>query len=236
MKITHENIEEVLFMYHEGDLSNEQKAELMEYLYQNPEYYKEFSLWAQVRLSDQKLPIPYFAAALKQKPIFWQLSSWKSLGLVSILALSGLILIWMFSSQEKKKEQEILQSSEKKTISPFYFKEASYPAKIPSPKRTSNTNSNTLVNPSSSSMEPAVDSTNTSEYKQIDSLSISSEAKGAEIKIEEVPKEVVHVSMVEQTMPSSISGLSAKPALKRKPIQKMSLKPTSDILPTNSNF
>lgn len=235
MRITHENIDEVLFIYHEGDLNNDQKAELMEYLYQNPEYNKEFSLWAQVRLSNQQLPIPKFAEALKQKPMSWHLTLWKSLGFASIIAITGIILIWMVSRQEKNKQLVVnILENKKKNITLDSIIENN-PAKNAFPRRKSKTYSKNSLFSTSNLFEHRVDSVNFTENQRMDSISNPSEAKVLEIKLG-VAAEIDHKPIVEETRPLTTSGHSVKPAQRKKTIQKISLKPTSDILPTNTNF
>lgn len=55
MKINKENIEEVIFDFHEGNLEDVEKAELMDFLHKYPEYEKEFVLWAKTYHADKQL-------------------------------------------------------------------------------------------------------------------------------------------------------------------------------------
>ena len=47
VKITKENIEYFIFEYHEGNLSDADKAEVLNFIHQHPEYENDFTHWAQ---------------------------------------------------------------------------------------------------------------------------------------------------------------------------------------------
>lgn len=55
MRIDSENIEEVIFDFHEGNLADEEKTALMDFIHKHPEYEREFVLWAKTYHSDKQL-------------------------------------------------------------------------------------------------------------------------------------------------------------------------------------
>ncbi len=68
MKITRENYEAYFLDYHEGNLTEGQKAELMEFLAQNPSLKEEFEAFEMVVLEEEITPLPFDGDFLK-KPV-----------------------------------------------------------------------------------------------------------------------------------------------------------------------
>ncbi|TVQ12521.1 MAG: hypothetical protein EA361_10800 [Bacteroidetes bacterium] len=65
MKITRENYEAYFLDYHEGNLTKGQKAQLMEFLAQNPSLKEEFEAFEMVVLEEETTPLPFDRDLLK---------------------------------------------------------------------------------------------------------------------------------------------------------------------------
>jgi|GEM_PF-4548067 len=74
MQINHSNIEECLFDYFEGNLSEQDKVELMSFIHQHPEYERDFAAWAQ-SFTMQAEPVKDYkiekSLLIKRKPFFY---------------------------------------------------------------------------------------------------------------------------------------------------------------------
>lgn len=68
MKITRDNYEAYFLDYHEGNLTESQKAQLMEFLAQNPTLKEEFEAFEMVELEEDNISIPFDRDFLK-KPV-----------------------------------------------------------------------------------------------------------------------------------------------------------------------
>lgn len=68
MKITRENYEAYFLDYHEGNLTEGQKAALMEFLAQNPSLKEEFWAFEMVELEEENISLPFDRSFLK-KPV-----------------------------------------------------------------------------------------------------------------------------------------------------------------------
>lgn len=114
MKINKENIEEVIFDFHEGNLSDVEKGDLMAYLHQHPEYEKEFVLWAKTYHTD-KLLIDYQNDDRFFKKQYPSLYKWGAVAVAGSLIVAW-IYLWPLESQkeaimEDTKESPVLADS-----------------------------------------------------------------------------------------------------------------------------
>lgn len=105
MKIQHNNIEQWMFDYFEGNLSHQEKDILLNYIHQNPEYGPDFTQWAQsyahigepindYKLTDSLLQTP------TQKPIYTKPIVWVSSALI-LLSLGYYLVNLNYSNSSK---------------------------------------------------------------------------------------------------------------------------------------
>lgn len=88
MKINKENIESFIFDYHEGNLSDSDKAEVLNFIHQHPEYENDFTHWAQSYFHAED-PIKNYGITdklLQKDVIQWYTNKW--------LAISGGVVIF----------------------------------------------------------------------------------------------------------------------------------------------
>lgn len=90
MKITKENIEYFIFDYHEGNLSDADKAEVLNFIHLHPEYENDFTHWAQSYFhSEDSIKNYGIANKLLQTDVMpWYTNKWTvSIGGITFLAI-----------------------------------------------------------------------------------------------------------------------------------------------------
>lgn len=233
MKIEAQNIEEVIFDFHEGNLSDTEKAALMDFLHKHPEYEKEFALWAKsYHYASEPLP-EYGHEERFIKPHVPVYAKWIGFatGVCVILATWYWWPTKAVIPHQIRKEREI--------------------------KRTEKTESNSLA----PSISPQSRETNKNKEGAVKQLSRDRDYVDVGIKEREVKPATLDsasvsgpVSKTQQIIDSnSVSPTNipteplAKDEPKDKPLpptstkkakrkRKMDLTPTDDILPFNSDF
>lgn len=104
MRFIKENIEELIFDYHEGNLSDAEKTEVLNLIHQYPEYESDFILLAQTYAHvDEQLPDYGITSALLQNPVPWYNSIWLKSSIISACVFVGLLLYFYPDKQPEKK-------------------------------------------------------------------------------------------------------------------------------------
>ncbi|MCU0428465.1 MAG: hypothetical protein MUF42_00710 [Cytophagaceae bacterium] len=120
--ISKANIEFWFFQYHEGLLSESEKAQLMNYLYEHPEYNEDFVLWANTKLIDDVAEdtTQLEKSILRQRGFSWPSITWKQfIGFSSaLLILIGAVLLWPKDSSEQGLAKA-LKNAKIKTVEPI---------------------------------------------------------------------------------------------------------------------
>ena len=230
-----ENIEQLIFDYHEGNLSDAEKAELLNIIHQNPEYEKDFALWAQTYAHvPNNVPDYGLTSSLLQKAA----PAWYSqYGLPIIIGTLGLIVgsIVYFSW--------------------FIHKDLIYSPVIKQLVKTPFTKSDSIVKNQVSPYQPAVVQIKKKILKSVNKP-VQSEISLKEhiIKDKEFERVIVQEELDEKkrelvssiktqadTLPDSLKLLNQttnKEKMKSKPKRKLplNLKPSPDFMPVNPNF
>lgn len=92
MTINQENIDQLLFDYFEGNLSEQEKSSLLNFIHQNPEYEKDFSQWAKTYVCIDNTPKDYGLSAtlLKKSPSTKPTRGWLYGGLALVILMGYL--------------------------------------------------------------------------------------------------------------------------------------------------
>lgn len=220
MRIGKENIEEVIFDFHEGNLSDEGKADLMDFLHKHPEYEKEFMLWAKTYHTDKPL-LDYgnddrFLKKKYPSPLKWG----------TVVMVAGIVAAVVLWPKEKQVEQTpVLEKAEEVSVPIVAEKEEQMvmPAKV-SQKR--------IASPVEEAVVPTVEA-------QADSVAEASAPEAPVLaKPDTVAKQEIPVLKEPQEVKKKPSVKSDSTIVHKKPKRKrkLNLTPTDNILPFNSDF
>lgn len=109
-----EHIEELIFDYHEGNLSDSEKAEVMNLIHQHPEFEKDFALWAQTYAHvESKLPDYGLTASLIQKPVIaWYAQTWFKTIIATVMIITGAAVYWTNKEARHVKKENFVEKNE----------------------------------------------------------------------------------------------------------------------------
>ncbi len=235
MKIDAQNIEEVIFDFHEGNLSDPEKAALMDFMHKNPEYEREFALWAKSYHYASE-PVPEYGQDERfVKTHYPAYAKWA--GVATGIGLVALATWWWWptntTAPSQIREEKGIEKVEKAmtiSLSPYADQ------KIKSTERTS------LV----SEKKGGEMSSNTTDLKEKTEEKIVT--SDTVMILDQVPSmqhvvdSVITPNMHPQTSDGELKKeqkekqLPSTTAKKPKRKRKMDLTPTDDILPFNSDF
>lgn len=110
MNISHTTIDQRLFDYFEGNLSKEEKGAVLNFIHQNPQYEREFALWAKTYVCLDNTPKEYglSAALLQPEKVIFNFKPW-IYGCVAVSAL----FYFSTASLESDKQQKTIDLQEK---------------------------------------------------------------------------------------------------------------------------
>lgn len=253
MKFGVENIEEWMFEYFEGNLSDKDKADLLNYISLHPELEKDFSQWAQTYLLRKEEISDYgLTTDLLQKsaPKFGVRTIIASCVVVAIILASA--AWWWGDSESNNKtgetfsrktesERKVVNNTEKivankklENIAPVKFKKESIQPSATMPETMkSDVNNNGIVLPKAIKIDEETVLKNEQENKP---LQVKPEEQ---IKTEiPIPKEVVFKpdTLLNVPVPEKVVVPKTKQAANKKKAPAINLKPDSDFLPVNPNF
>lgn len=247
MNISKEHIEELIFDYHEGNLSDSEKSELLNLIHQNPEFESDFALWAQTYAHvESSVPDYGLAASLLQKPVVaWYSQAWAKVGISALVVTGGILGYWVYS--QKSEPQTHFVPSEKVKIEAIEAKE---PISISTkPNTTNKPNSKQKIEnektPSVSVIQETVLEKPVSEVI-VETQNPVQPFQGSEpwksLQKEELTSKVMEVEI---TKPDTLAKTvleepqkkqEEKPTKKTKRKQPLKLKPSPDFMPVNPNF
>jgi hypothetical protein len=116
MKMDQEHIEEWMFDYFEGNLSEDGKSELLQFIHEHPEYEKDFAQWAQTYAHvEETVPNYGLASTLIQKPPFLLPLPKLVLGGVAFVGVVS-ILFFVTQKGEFNAKKESLEHSSPVTL------------------------------------------------------------------------------------------------------------------------
>jgi len=247
MNISKEHIEELIFDYHEGNLSDSEKSELLNLIHQNPEFESDFALWAQTYAHvESSVPDYGLAASLLQKPaVAWYNHTWTKVGISALIVTTGIFGYWAFSKKVEP-ETHIISSEKVKVESIQVKKTVSISTK---PKIIIQSNSKQKIEdnetPSDAVIQEAVlekpESEVIAETSNPEQLIKGFEPLMSLQKEEQTSK----VLEVEITKPDTLAKTvlvepqkkqEEKPTKKPKRKLPLNLKPSPDFMPVNPNF
>ncbi len=234
MKIEKENIESFIFDYHEGNLSDSEKTDVLNYIHTHPEYEVAFTQLAQSYLPHEPAVKNYgLTNNLLQTPsTSWYNKSW--IKITAPIALVGFILFFYLIAQEStsnstpppttKSKQPSIDETKAHTTTALN----SIDINKTEQKQTSNVVSNSLIKNNSlprthSTIETATSSTSieTSPTSDINT------PKNVQENKKQVSDSITTTTNVIE---------SNKKVDENKKKKSYKIKPTTDFIPTNPNF
>jgi len=247
MNISKEHIEALIFDYHEGNLPDSEKSELLNLIHQNPEFESDFALWAQTYAHvESSVPDYGLAASLLQKPVVaWYSQAWAKVGISALVVTGGILGYWAFSKKSEP-ETHFVPSETVKVESIEARENSLISAK---PNTTNKQNSKLKIEnektPSVSVIQEAVLEKPVSEVI-VETRNPEQLFKGSEpLKSLQKEEQTSKVLEVEITKPDTLAKTvlvepqkkqEEKPAKKTKRKLPLNLKPSPDFMPVNPNF
>lgn len=239
--LTEQNIEQYLFDYHEGTLDASQKVELMEFLHQHPEWQRDFAIWAQVHLQDE----PVVAPALQKKlvkSIAPQFPIWYS-GLMAgaTVAVGTALLVWYLGGTTQS-TTPASQMETTPTVLPSPnvapYKEMEQMAKKEEEQLSVKTEQNEHLLPKKEKREeaPALQKPSVLPTDLPKEAIVLKDTVQIPVTKEQKTEVISSVPETIEEDPEDPAPEAAPKKKKKRLKQKISLKPTSDIIPSNSNF
>ena len=237
MNISKEHIEELIFDYHEGNLSDSEKSELLNLIHQYPEFESDFALWAQTYAHvESSVPDYGLAASLLQKSaVAWYNQAWAKVGISALVVTSGILGYWAFSKKLETKTSFV--PSETVKVESIKVKETILIST--KPNSTNKPNSKLKIEnekiPTVSDIQEAV------LEKPVSEVIVETP------NLEQTSKvlETLEVLKVETAKPDTLAKTAfaepqkkqeEKPAKKPKRKLPLNLKPSPDFMPVNPNF
>lgn len=247
MNISKEHIEALIFDYHEGNLSDSEKSELLNLIHQNPEFESDFALWAQTYAHvESSVPDYGLAASLLQKPaVAWYGQAWAKVGVSALVVTGGILGYWVFSRKSETKTS-FVQSDTVNVLSTEARENSLISAK---PNTTNKPNSKLkLENEKTTTVSDIQESVLEKPVSEVIVETPNPEQliKGSE-PLMSLQKEAQtsKVLEVEITKPDTLAKTvlaepqkkqEEKPAKKAKRKLPLNLKPSPDFMPVNPNF
>lgn len=231
MNISKEHIEELIFDYHEGNLSDSEKSELLNLIHQNPEFESDFALWAQTYAHvESSVPDYGLAASLLQKPaVAWYSQAWAKVGVSALVVTGGILGYWVFSRKSETKTSFV--QSETVNVVSTEAKENSHIST--KPNTTNKPNSKLKIEnektPSVSVIQESVLEKPVSEVI-VETSEAEQTSKVLELETAK-PDTLAKTVLVEPQ-----NKQEEKPAKKPKRKLPLNLKPSPDFMPVNPNF
>jgi hypothetical protein len=237
MNISKEHIEELIFDYHEGNLSDSEKSELLNLIHQNPEFESDFALWAQTYAHvESSVPDYGLVASLLQKPaVAWYSQAWAKVGVSALVVTGGILGYWALSKKSEP-ETHFVPSETVKVLSTEAKENSLISTK---PNTTNKQNSklkienkkiHTISVIQESVLEKPVSEINVEAPQAEQTLEVSETSKVLEVEITK-PDTLAKTVLVEPQKKQE-----EKPAKKTKRKLPLNLKPSPDFMPVNPNF
>lgn len=232
MKINIEHIEERMFDYYEGNLSEQERNDLLNLIHQHPEYEVEFTRWAQSYAHvDHAEPDYGLTKQLLKKPSVYAYINRYTVITSVLLILSGILTYsYMY-------ETEVLQEQSVQTIqAPKISVEKAY-----TPVSISKVKSKIADTAKEKDIESVVTTSNVSVNENMQLSGSVSDSTSTQAAV--MPSEVIVTADEKQKIDTAAAAAGAdktntvtqeKKKVKYK--TKVTLKPSPDIIPTNPNF
>lgn len=239
MRFTIEHIEELIFDYHEGNLSEAEKAKVLNLIHQYPEYAAEFTLWAQTYAHvDNVLPDYGLTENLIHQPVLavtnWYNTTWAKLGVLSSALLIAVVSFYIFGNNENTKPtantiviNPVVEKGETSAIV------TSKSNKIESKKLVNKSTENkikTIDNQIVNTISAPLSTPNIEQEKQIET---HHEKVVLVPQVEEVSK--VDSNSVSETKNADPKAENDSPK-KNKKKKSFNFKPSTNFIPVNTDF
>ena len=232
-----ENIEQLIFDYHEGNLSDSEKAELLNLIHHNPELEKDFAQWAQTYAHiPNDVPDYGLTNVLLQKAVpVWYNQQWLPLSIATAVII-GILghLLW----PEKKSTKEIPTS--------YQIIVAPVGKQFPQAKTLAPTAQSAIILPEKQLKVQKPESVQDLKKDNADKSSIVEKAESKPEITQKESQEIKPEPEITTTIkPDTLQNLNStknqttkQENTKTKPKRKqlLNLKPSPDFMPVNPNF
>lgn len=236
MKITKENIECFIFDYHEGNLSDSDKAEVLNFIHLHPEYENDFTHWAQSYLHTEDSIKNYgLADVLLQKDIVpWYANKWFiSGGSVAALTIGLYSYLFLIPSEIQSKTQEPALTRTEKQVEQI---EKSTPSVIGIYPNQVVKNNAELTEKNTTQTAPTIQS-NTATFALSNPDTVVVHGKNDPVRISSavVEQNTATIDTIQNISTQDKNAVQTKktPAKHK---SKLNLKPDNKFIPTNPDF
>ncbi|MGN6645992.1 MAG: hypothetical protein ACTHJT_05630 [Cytophaga sp.] len=240
VKITKENIEYFIFEYHEGNLSDTDKAEVLNFIHQHPEYENDFAHWAQSYFHTEGSVQNYGITnqLLQKDAVSWYANKWFIVsGIVFIFAM-GLCSYLLTSDQ--KTTSAAVPSVHTTSIKESETKETSISGAGSNTNRTIQDINHASINTSeaiqSSTPAAIIENTTSSGVRMADTLQTNRDCMPVS-GVQDKPKSMSKTDTINEA--TNVTQNNTEIKNKKTPAKNksgISLKPENKFIPTNPDF
>ncbi len=241
VKITKENIEYFIFEYHEGNLSDTDKAEVLNFIHQHPEYENDFAHWAQSYFHTEGSVQNYGLTnqLLQKDAVSWYGNKWFAIsGSVVVLVIGLYSYLLTFNPKTTSVTAPSLHST---SVKQSEKKETSISGAETNVNRTiQNTNhSSVTIDEAAQSLTPAatIENKTSAGIRMADTMFKTNKDYIPVSGIEDKPKSISKTDTIQHTTNVTQSNTQVKN--KKNPAKNksgVSLKPENKFIPTNPDF
>lgn len=233
VKIEKENIESFIFDYHEGNLSDSEKTEVLNYIHNHPEYEAEFTQWAQSYLPYESSIKNYgITNTLLQKPsTYWYNKSWIKIT-PSILLIA--FISFYYVTPEDPTSTSLKPNTKTNTQHSFIKTELNPTIKTHSTNINKVKQSSPSVATHSNAYSNNQFTKNSTEDSSLASSDIEKSTPSAINTSSPIQKNKIHASDSVATNTNVAQPIKKEDSNKKRKSYK--IKPATDFIPTNPNF
>lgn len=240
MHVSQENIEELFFDYFEGNLSDTDKTELLQFVHLHPEFEKDFAQWAQAYVPvEESVPDYGIAGSLLRKPpVLFPFKQWVLGGAISV-SLVALLSVPFWKSSEKETSFPSPIVTDSPNVTPQSVAENKEALELKSPIKVSGANrireQDRLVEQPVFHKTEEMVAANASWEAPLSPESATEKIGEKETVVEEVAKPM-------EAQPDSLllkakkEIKSSAPLKRKKQKLPLNLKPSPNFMPVNDNF
>lgn len=242
VRITKENIEYFIFEYHEGNLSDADKAEVLNFIHQHPEYENDFTHWAQSYFHTEGTVQNYGITnqLLQKNAISWYANKWFIVSGGVVVFAIGLYSYLLISDQKTTSVSAPIVHST--SIEKSEKKETSITAAETNTKQTIQDDANISINNADEmiqSLTPAatIENRTPARVNMADTLLQTNKDYIPVSAAEDKPKSISKTDTIQHT--TNVTQNNTQIKNKKTPAKNksgVSLKPENKFIPTNPDF
>ena len=225
--LNHSNIEEWMFDYHEGNLSDDQKTDLLNFIGKHPEYEEDFMIWGQSQVTESFPDEVDFDQYLKKDNT--SAANWRIIaGAASAVILMGAIC-WFMASSDKPVKARLINKTE---IIDSGQRSGNPRVVVPKEDAVAGSSHSRAIQPSLQKVviekQQAPEPVQIDDVKEIPAEILRQEPK-AEVKVKETAAEVKALTVAPVVKDSAATDVKKQKNNKKNPLQiRMKNTPIND--------